>query len=78
VDPAGAANDLESVCAIPARQNEFIVAEAGSWKGRFGRLFHIRIDADNGTADVLGSADLPIEQDTDMVVTGDQFEGLAC
>jgi hypothetical protein len=78
MDPEGPANDLESVCAIPQRHNEFIVLEAGSWKGKFGRLFHIAVDAETRKASVLGSAKMPIRTDTDPVITGDQIEGLAC
>nr|VFJ92933.1 MAG: hypothetical protein BECKLFY1418B_GA0070995_104020 [Candidatus Kentron sp. LFY] len=29
----GQANDLESVCRIPGKDSEFLLAEAGYWKG---------------------------------------------
>lgn len=70
-------NDLESVCALPGRQNEFLAAESGSWHGEFGRLFHIQL-LQASYARVLASYPLPIANDNNETQTGDQFEGLVC
>jgi hypothetical protein len=77
-DAAGPANDLEAVCPVVRRPNEFIVIEAGSWQGDYGRLFHLVVNEVDATARVLGSAQLPIGVDTNFSVTGDQYEGVAC
>lgn len=70
-------NDLEAVCALPGRPNEFLLAESGSWQGEFGRLFHIQLIQQN-YAKVLATYPLPIQQDSHPGHSGDQFEGLAC
>lgn len=70
-------NDLESVCALPGRPNEFLIAESGSWQGEFGRLFHIQL-LQTSYARVLASYPLPIMADNSPQQQGDQFEGLAC
>lgn len=69
-------NDLEAICALPGRQNEFLVAESGSWHGEFGRLFHMKLY--QGYASVLASFTLPIEKDNTEQQAGDNFEGLVC
>jgi hypothetical protein len=70
-------NDLESVCALPGRPNEFLIAESGSWQGEFGRLFHLQLLQTN-YARVLASYPLPLRSDNDTQQSGDQFEGLVC
>ncbi len=70
-------NDLESVCALPGRPNEFLIAESGSWQGEFGRLFHIQL-LQTSYARVLASYPLPVLADNSPQQQGDQFEGLAC
>lgn len=69
-------NDLESICALPGRPQEFMVAESGSWHGEFGRLFHIKLY--QGYASVLASFALPIQRDNTEQDVGDNFEGLVC
>lgn len=69
-------NDLESICALPGRTNEFLLAESGSWHGEFGRLFHIKLY--QGYATVLASFGLPIQKDNTEQQAGDNFEGLVC
>jgi len=69
-------NDLESICALPGRTNEFLLAESGSWHGEFGRLFHIKLY--QGYASVLASFALPIQKDNTEQQAGDNFEGLVC
>jgi len=70
-------NDLESVCALPGRPNEFLIAESGSWQGEFGRLFHIQL-LQTSYARVLASYPLPLLADNNPQQQGDQFEGLVC
>lgn len=70
-------NDLESVCALPGRPNEFLIAESGSWQGEFGRLFHIQL-LQTSYARVLASYPLPVTADNGPQQKGDQFEGLVC
>lgn len=69
-------NDLESMCALPGRPNEFLLAESGSWHGEFGRLFHLKLY--QGYATVLASFSLPVQQDNTEQQAGDNFEGLVC
>ena len=78
VDSDGRPSDLESVCAVPSRPREFILAEAGYWQGQYGRLFHIELDGRENRAQVLGVFKLPLFIDNDSGQTGDQFEGLEC
>ena len=78
VDPDGRSSDLESICAIPSRPNEFILAEAGYWQEQYGRLFHIELNARRDGASVLGVSKLPLFIDNNPDQTGDQFEGLEC
>ena len=61
-------SDLEAVCKIPGRTNEFLMAESSYYDGRYGRMFHIRLDGD--MAILEGSDQLPKNLD--------QFEGMAC
>jgi hypothetical protein len=69
-------NDLESICALPGRPNEFLLAESGSWHGEFGRLFHLKLY--QGYATVLTSFNLPVQHDNTEQQRGDNFEGLVC
>ncbi|KUL21291.1 hypothetical protein [Chlorobium limicola] len=78
LDSGGRSSDLESVCVLPSRPDEFIAAESGYWKGSQGRLFHFRIDYNAGKAVVLGVSRLPFLVDNDPDHVGDQFEGLIC
>jgi hypothetical protein len=36
-------SDLEACCSIPNRPNEFLLAESGYYKNKFGRIFHVRL-----------------------------------
>lgn len=69
-------NDLEAICALPGRPQEFLAAESGQWQGEFGRLFHLQLQ--QGYAKVLGSYPLPVHTSSEPGVAGEQFEGLAC
>ena len=75
-DPRERASDLESLCAVPARPGEYLVLESGSWEGRPGRVFHLKVSKKE--ARVLGAADIPILAPNAPGQTGDQYEGLAC
>ena len=77
-DPSGPSSDLESICAVPSRPKQFILAEAGYWEEQYGRLFHIALDTQGGRARVLGVAQLPLFLDNNPDQVGDQFEGLEC
>ncbi len=72
----GRASDLESACALPGRDNEALVAESGTWEGRYGRLFHVRVEGD--TATVIRALPIPNLADNDPNTIGDNFEGIAC
>lgn len=71
-----ASNDLEAICALPGRPDEFLAAESGSWHGEFGRLFHLKVQQNQ--ASVLGSFPLPVQRDNTEQQSGDNFEGLVC
>lgn len=74
--PDGRASDLESVCPLPGHPGEYLAAESGSWEGRVGRAFHLRVTG--GEAEVLRAFELPFLADNYDGHTGDQFEGVAC
>jgi len=77
-DADGRASDLESLCAVPSRPNEYLMAESGTWKGKFGRLFHLRLDTLTNKAAILAVMKLPVLADNNPQQVGDQYEGLAC
>lgn len=80
--PDGRSSDLESACGLPSLPsrsgllNEFLIAESGSWDGRYGRLFHLRLDGQRG--EILRAYPLPILQGGGPDTEGDNYEGLAC
>jgi hypothetical protein len=77
-DAEGIASDLESICAVPGKANEFLIAEAGNWQGKLGRIFHIRVDTVNLKAIVLGSVKFPLLHINDFNLEGDQYEAMIC
>ncbi|MBD0779501.1 hypothetical protein HPE56_17000 [Maribacter sp. ANRC-HE7] len=77
-DKDGISNDLESICAIPGKDNEYLIAESGNWQGELGRIFHIKVDTMKLFATVLGSIKLPMLYRNDFDVTGDQYEAITC
>ena len=77
-DREGMASDLESICAIPGKPNEFLMSEAGNWQGKLGRIFHIRLDVANQKAIMLGSMKYPQLHRNDFDIVGDQYEGMLC
>jgi hypothetical protein len=42
--PQGPPSDLEAAAAIPGRPGECLLAESGRFMGRFGRIFHVRLE----------------------------------
>jgi hypothetical protein len=74
--PDGRANDLESVCALPNHVGEFLAVESGYWEGRYGRIFHLRLQGEE--AQVLGTISLPSFADNGKGKNGDNFEGVVC
>ncbi len=73
--PDGQANDLESICRIPNKSNEFLLAEARYSKGKFGRIFHIEIGASGAL--VKNVFHLPKIMDGEKIA-GNNFEGMVC
>jgi len=79
----GEPNDLEAVCAVPGRPDEYLLGESGRYKKKFGRLFHVRVtrDAAGGwKAECLKAFHLPRPAPDDEGTTwpGDEVEGMAC
>lgn len=72
----GDANDLESVCKLPGTESEYLVAEAGTWKGKFGRIFRINVSQDTATVKVVYHS--PIYHGSDEKSEGNNYEGMAC
>ena len=72
--PEGRSSDLEGACALG--DGTFLVAESGSFEGRYGRLFHVRVR--EGGAEVLAAVALPVVRDNAPGADGDNLEGLAC
>lgn len=74
----GISNDLESICAIPGKKDEYLIAEAGDWQGVKGRIFHIEVDLVASKAKIMGVIELPFLNTNDFGVTGDQYEAIHC
>ena len=74
----GVSSDLESICAIPGKANEYLIAESGNWQGKLGRIFHVKVDTINLKAHVLGSVKIPLFFRNDINATGDQYEAIVC
>lgn len=74
----GKSSDLESICKIPGKTNEYFIAESGNWKGDIDRIFHIQVDTTNHTANILGITKLPFKNINNFELVGDQYEGMSC
>ncbi len=77
----GRSNDLEGVCAIPKRDGEFLLVEAGHYDGDFGRMFHVKVDITKTPhqVKVLYAFDLPeFDPKSRRDPAGDEIEGVAC
>lgn len=76
-------NDLEACCRIPGRENEFLLAESGFYKGKYGRIFHVTLKSDanrrpslkiNG---VMRIYDRPLDTGA-RTFGGDNVAGMVC
>lgn len=78
----GMANDLEAICRVPQSDDEFLLMESGYYKGRFGRLLHVRLKKPRveWEVNVLGSLPLPKPDRLGLDRQGLKFnfEGLLC
>lgn len=74
----GKSSDLESICKIPGKTNEYFIAESGNWKGDIGRIFHIQVDTTKLSAKVLGITKLPYKNINNIELVGDQYEAMTC
>lgn len=73
----GRANDLESVCSVPGKKNEFLLVESGYWEGDFGRIFHAKLEDDK--LKIKNTYSLPsISPGGKNNPEGDNFEGVVC
>lgn len=72
----GQSNDLESICVIPDHPSDFLAAESGYWKGQYGRIFHLKLNAE--LAEVVSVYHLPLILDNNENQEGDNFEGMTC
>ena len=72
-DVGGPSNDLEAACLIPGREGEFLIAESSYRGGRYGRVFHCRLDRDE-----RGNQSVHIIQTLMLPKFYDQIEGMAC
>ncbi|MDR4497135.1 MAG: hypothetical protein MRK02_04310 [Candidatus Scalindua sp.] len=76
-------NDLEACCSIPGRPYEFLLAESGCYRNKFGRVFHIRLTKSEGsvwTVEVIQVFRIYHQKcdDEGNTYEGDQVEGIAC
>lgn len=74
--PDGRSSDLESACSLPRRPGEFLVAESGTWEGRYGRVFHLGLVGSE--VEVVAVYELPRIVGSTEEQAGDNFEGMAC
>ncbi|MGP0565277.1 hypothetical protein ACTRW9_09230 [Nitrospina sp. 32_T5] len=74
----GPANDLEAICGLSQNPGEFLLLESSNYKGRDGRIFHVRLKqrGKKWKIKILGMASLP-KQDEDEE-TPYNFEGMGC
>ncbi|SIQ55209.1 hypothetical protein [Solilutibacter tolerans] len=70
----GLSNDLEALCALPGRRDEFLAAESSYRDADYGRILHLRIV--NGVIELLHAVKLPAERSNGKDDMG--YEGLAC
>lgn len=74
----GPSSDLESICKLSGRNNEFLIAESGNWQGKGGRIFHIEVDTLKLEALIKGVINIPMFKENNFGLTGDQYEGMIC
>ena len=83
IDAAYYPSDLEAICAIPNSNGEFLAAESGFYKGRFGRLMHIGLsneDSRGWQLRLINQRELRDRPPTEEGTTPkhDEIEGLVC
>lgn len=77
----GRSSDLEGVCGVPGRDQEFLLVEAGHWAGEFGRMFHVKLDVGQTPyqLQVLHVYELPeFNAKGPGDFAGDEIEGIEC
>jgi hypothetical protein len=76
----GEPQDLESVCALSGRANEYLLAESGHYAGRTGQVLHVRLlqKQMHWRAQVLHVFDLPRLKLREFADDPSNYEGLAC
>lgn len=77
-DEEGISSDLESICKIPGKANDYFIAEAGNWEGGIGRIFHIQVDTTTLSGKILGTTKLPYRNINTLELVGDQYESMLC
>lgn len=81
--PDGRPSDLEACSAIPGRPYEFLMSESGKYKGRFGRIFHVRLNKETEgkwrltVLKAMQIYDHELDKDH-STYKGDQIEGTSC
>ena len=75
-DPDGRSRDLESACSLPGDSQEFLVAESGYRKGKYGRIFHIKVI--DGNALIQHVFKLPRLKTRKNKPIKNNHEGMAC
>ncbi len=74
-------SDLEASCALPSRSDEVLVAESGFFKGKYGRVFHMRLKEKKHKwkGDILSAFEpLSRKDSTYTTSTSEHIEGMAC
>ena len=70
----GMSNDLEALCALPGRSDEFLAAESSYRDADYGRILHLRVN--HGAIELIRALKLPTERSNGKDDMG--YEGLAC
>lgn len=76
-------NDLEACCRLPGRENEFLLAESGFYKGKYGRIFHVTLNTDSDRPPslkingVMRIYNRPLDL-ADRTYSGDNVAGMVC
>jgi len=60
-------SDLESASQVPGEQGLFLLAESGYWKGRYGRVFRMRLENDGGTWSGMVEGHYMLPEETDNI-----------
>jgi hypothetical protein len=74
-------NDLEAVCALPGRENEFFLAESGYRNGMYGRILYAEVweGSHQWKAKILRTFHpFPLPQKEYSTPDADQIEGMGC